>query len=546
MTTSLIADTSPPIAADERAALDEFFPPFDFDSLSEQDQATQLTALRRHPDRDWLIEEARRIQAGEVELVEWVDHKCDLASCQDCNPHDCETPICWCELPPCWVDGVTDAERVWLDCWVPGFEDMDEQEQGMEVERLRAEPWHEQAAQRWPDRPDMWPSPLSAPVRPRAPETAPVTTGSASQGPTGMSVGIQPVPVPGKQLVGVGIPGEIVQPPTVRDKYPPTAWGDLLDVELPPLEQWPGSLLAPGEQASLYGPGKVGKSLIALDMAYRIAAGLPWLGDPARRPARVLYLDKENGLRVFIGRMRSLGFRPCGNLVYLSFPHLPALDTPQGGRELWEVVNEYRPELVVFDTISRFISGKENDADTWLALYNNSLMPLKGAGIASLRLDHTGKDSERGTRGSSAKSQDVDHVWAISEVAGQLLLERTDTRTGDGISRRWIERKADRGPAGWSNTRHLTSDGPDAKPSGSGWLIQEKIIEWIAENLGTDTGNPKVLARKAELVEHLRGVSGSADLKISNAVIRTAIETMKARVARGEPATLPQVPALPE
>lgn len=460
--------------------------------------------------------------------------------------HDCETGICWCRQPFCWLDDATPGERVWLGTWVVRieigpdgveriveFDDLTEEEQRVELDKLRAEPWHQREQAAKPHHPELWPWPGQALTMPSG------ATGTASEALAGMSVGIQPAQAPGSQPAGL--------PPTVRDRYPATDWGSLLDAELPPLEQWPGSLLARGEQASLVGPGKVGKSLVALDMSYRIAAGLPWLGDPARDPARVLYLDKENGQRVFIGRMKALGFRPCPNLVYLSFPNLPALDTPAGGRELMDIVSEYRPDLVVFDTVSRFISGKENESDTWLALYNNSLMPLKGAGIASLRLDHTGKDVERGSRGSSAKSQDVDHVWGMSEVAGLYLLERTDTRTGDGISRRWIERKADRGPdGGWTNTRHLSSDGPDAPKGGQhNWLIQEQIIKWVVDNIGTDAGNPRVKARKAELEAHLRGEGGSPDFTVSDGKIREALAVMKERIGRGESPTLPEVPPLP-
>ncbi|MGV9779119.1 hypothetical protein, partial [Streptosporangium sp. NPDC003464] len=43
-----------------------------------------------------------------------------------------------------------------------------------------------------------------------------------------------------------------------------------------------------------------------------------------------------------------------------------------------------------FHTVSRYISGKEHDSDTWLELYSRIHAPLKGDGIASVRLDHFG------------------------------------------------------------------------------------------------------------------------------------------------------------
>jgi hypothetical protein len=43
-------------------------------------------------------------------------------------------------------------------------------------------------------------------------------------------------------------------------------------------------------------------------------------------------------------------------------------------------------------------------------------MPLKAAGIATLRLDHPGKDETKGQRGGSAKLGDVDLVWRMEEI----------------------------------------------------------------------------------------------------------------------------------
>jgi hypothetical protein len=41
---------------------------------------------------------------------------------------------------------------------------------------------------------------------------------------------------------------------------------------------------------------------------------------------------------------------------------------------------------------------------------------MKQAGIALIRLDHSGKDETKGQRGGSAKSGDVDAVWRLSRL----------------------------------------------------------------------------------------------------------------------------------
>lgn len=218
-----------------------------------------------------------------------------------------------------------------------------------------------------------------------------------------------------------------------------------------------GRLLCAGEQVALVGEGKAGKSLLALEWAARAVAGHPVLGDVARPPIRVLYADQENGPDVVRERLLALGAQPAdlAGLAYLSFPTWRPLDTASGGADLVAAVERHRPDVVVLDTISRMISGPEDVADTWLALYRHSLMPLKSRGVASVRLDHTGKDPGRSARGSSAKSQDVDHVWELRRLdSGLLELVRTHTRTGRGPAELLLRRHGQLVGERWTGTWH--------------------------------------------------------------------------------------------
>ncbi|MEI2641829.1 MAG: hypothetical protein V9G10_05720 [Candidatus Nanopelagicales bacterium] len=75
------------------------------------------------------------------------------------------------------------------------------------------------------------------------------------------------------------------------------------------------------------------------------------------------------------------------------------------------------------------IEGEENSADTFHNLYRHTGRRLKAAGIAVLRLDHSGKDEKKGQRGSSAKDSDVDVIYALSVAGGDLVnLRRTKNR----------------------------------------------------------------------------------------------------------------------
>ena len=121
---------------------------------------------------------------------------------------------------------------------------------------------------------------------------------------------------------------------------------------------------------------------------------------------------------------------------------MPALDTPAGAVFLLQLAGAHDPALVIIDTTSRIIAGKENDADTFLQLYRLALVPLKQRGVTVLRLDHPGKDTERGQRGSSAKDGDVDTVWLVDRTSDTgVNFERRKSRSGHGQPALYLARK---------------------------------------------------------------------------------------------------------
>ncbi|MFG3349540.1 AAA family ATPase [Streptomyces sp. NPDC048018] len=281
-------------------------------------------------------------------------------------------------------------------------------------------------------------------------------------------------------------------------------WNSFFATDFGSIQLLLGKLMAPGQQITLVGDGKAGKSLFLQEWMWRMATGQSFLGDKPQEPVRILYLDAENGQEQVQERFLSFGAGPrsMGELRYASFPPVRPLDTPGGGADLMSMVKATQAELVVIDTVSRFISGPENDADTWLSLYRHTLLPLKRDRIASIRLDHRGKDSERGARGSSAKTQDVDHVWELSaEGGGALTLKRTHTRTGIGPDTFNLVRQARRDGDNWAHggTRHIVMewDTPDVTPQpGSD---AEIIARLDKAGVPLEAGNRRVKEKLAEL-----------------------------------------------
>ncbi len=222
-------------------------------------------------------------------------------------------------------------------------------------------------------------------------------------------------------------PGDAVELTTVLDgeidePNRPLDWVRLLTGPVVPIEWLIADVVAVGRSYALVATAKAGKSLLALDLVIR-------------HGVRCLYLDAEQTEADVRARLLAMGATTADldRLNYVLFPSIGALDTVRGGQQLAELVDKHRPELVVIDTVGRFLQGDENEAATIQALYRNSLMGLKRRKVAVLRLDHLGKDATKGQRGSSAKSDDVDAVWMLTETkAGERYTLRCERqRSGD-------------------------------------------------------------------------------------------------------------------
>jgi hypothetical protein len=169
-------------------------------------------------------------------------------------------------------------------------------------------------------------------------------------------------------------------------------------------------------------------------------------------------VDQENGDDDIYLQFAAMGYKynDLPNFHYYSFPDIAFLDTREGGMELYALARYHSADLVVVDTVSRVIEGKENENDTFLNLYKYSGMTLKAINTSLIRLDHAGKELARGMRGASAKTGDIDAVWQLDCPQGSdlLTLTRTHTRRKVGASEVEIERRDD-------PLRHVLLEAPE-------------------------------------------------------------------------------------
>jgi len=291
-----------------------------------------------------------------------------------------------------------------------------------------------------------------------------------------------------------------------RARNEPIDWSTFWQEERPVTWQV-RDICEPGQSIAIYSKAGQGKSFLSLEIATGLATGAELLGSGRGEKLRVLYLDAENSPEDLKGRLQAYGYGAADDLsrlTYIPYPSLPPLDTEQGGKELWALCEQHRPHVVVFDTLTRYLAGRENDSDTYLAAYRHSFMRLKQADISQIRLDHMGKNAEQGQRGSSAKDADVDAVFRLS-VEGRLVkLTREKSRTGRGPER--IEYIRDGSPV-----RHVPQE-PRM------FLIADKVAECVKAlddlAVGLDVGRPTVIRLLSEAGYRYRAETVSEAIKL--------------------------------
>jgi len=289
-----------------------------------------------------------------------------------------------------------------------------------------------------------------------------------------------------------------------------------------PDEEWLAEPIIPkGRSIALYAPAKAGKSTITLAIVAAVATGGRILGQTRATPTSCLYLDYEMTEDDLIERLTDLGYGPQDNLTNLHYallPSLPPLDTPEGAHAILNLVDQTAAQLVVVDTFGRAVQGDEDKADTVRNFYRHTGLSLKARGVAVLRTDHSGKDTGKGMRGSSAKADDVDIVWQLS---------RTDTSKGDGIRLNRTHSRLSWVPQDIRITRTETDNGHD-------YIIDAQDQTWP-----NGTRQDADLLTELELptnigFNHAKTAIREAGHKMRDSRIRTAIKFRKQAKASEE------------
>jgi hypothetical protein len=203
---------------------------------------------------------------------------------------------------------------------------------------------------------------------------------------------------------------------------------DLADLQPP---DWMVEGLVPvGSFGVVVGPPGSYKSFLALDWAICMAAGIPWQGKDVA-DGLVVYVAGEghHGLAArILGALDHKGLQRAlvnGRLKVVD----RAVAMPTGeADELLALIDTLPepPKLIVLDTLARtFGPGDENsqrDMNAYVAACDK-LREVTGATV--LVVHHTGKDIERGARGSTALTGAADVVIGVKRSGNRLTVINT-------------------------------------------------------------------------------------------------------------------------
>lgn len=201
-------------------------------------------------------------------------------------------------------------------------------------------------------------------------------------------------------------------------------------------------VLPAGQLAVLFGPSGLGKTFLALDLAFCTAAGIPkWNGFPVKQGPAV-YVAAEGA--------NSLSVRVPALLKHYGLPQKPAalrfMTAPVNlydPRDLDASIAAIRaqsvaPALIVIDTLARCMLGADENTVKDMAQTIANVDRLKNAfDAAVLMVHHSGKSGDM--RGSTAllgaidKQISVELAWGMAhKPKEERIIRVSSTKTKDG------------------------------------------------------------------------------------------------------------------
>jgi len=263
--------------------------------------------------------------------------------------------------------------------------------------------------------------------------------------------------------------------------------------------------------AVIYGPPGSGKSFVALDAAFHIAMGEAWAGKRVKQGA-VIYIAAEGG-HGFSNRIVAARARlevpddtPLG-VIYVA----PNLGTAMGDAAL--LIKEIKQQAfhlgweiaaIFVDTLARTMAGADENSTTDMGNFVRNIETVSNAFQAlGVAVHHTGKDTDRGMRGSSALHGAADTEWEISEdEAGKKHIQTVKQKDGAPDKLTW----------GFALVPHILGQDEDGEDVSSCTVAITSEVKQ-KENTKTVSKGKKLKGQKALLLKAVaRAIEDAGEL----------------------------------
>jgi hypothetical protein len=184
----------------------------------------------------------------------------------------------------------------------------------------------------------------------------------------------------------------------------------------------------------IYGESNIGKSFFVMDMAYCVAAGIPWHGYKTIQ-GPVAYLALEGGLGMN-NRLYAIQQKyQCENVpLAVRRAPLDMLNSEEDLQVLGAMIQEIEAQygklaLIVIDTLSRALAGGDENSSTDLGALvkvTDAVCAQSGAHVSMVH--HSGKDQTRGARGHSLLRAAVSTEIELTKMDGVSFATATKQR----------------------------------------------------------------------------------------------------------------------